>query len=1170
MQLRDGTHLFSATDVVAYLECEHLTALEVQSLEDEALRAQRNELDESADLFARKGDDHELAYLGRLRAEGRTVTDIAADGGTDDDKAARTLAAMRTGAEVIYQATLRDGTLLGHADFLRRVDGGQSTLGPWSYEVADTKLARSPKAKFLVQLSFYSHLLTLAQGLQPKRMHVVLGDQTERAYECADYMHYFQALLSRFLERVESLSAGTAAEIYPLPCAHCGLCRWAEHCEARRVADDHLCRVANITRVQWGKLEAQGVGTMAKLAALPASADIAGMRGDIFARLQSQAELQERAGRTGKREWLVLPLDPDERRGFYRMPKPDPGDIFFDMEGDPLEDGGLEYLFGVWYLKRGAWTFQAFWGHDRAGERVAFAGLMDFVTARRRKFPGAHVYHYGSYEESALKRLAGWHATREVEVDNLLREGVLVDLYKVVREGIRISESSYSIKSVEHFYRPAREGEVQSAGASMVYYERWRETQDPQLLQDIANYNRDDVQSTHQLRDWLLKLRPHEVPWNTSCAANGAQENGKTVPTTKAQQAEQRLVPYRRRLVDALPHDIDNWTASDHAAELTYQLLDFHRRADKPGWWELYARMEMTEDELAEDPECLVGLQLDASHPPVLDGRSTVYTYVVPEQETKRKTGDQCTRTDTGDGIGALTLDEGKARATIRIGPSKDPLPDRLHLGPGGPIGSKAQVEALFRFADHKLAGDGRYPALEQFLLREPPRLKGWAVGQPIIAPGQDILAGSLAVAQAMNLTCLYVQGPPGSGKTYTGARMIACVLAKGFRVGITSNSHKAINHLLAGVMGVLAEQGQNIHAVKKFAAGNLDSIFHTSDGPVVNLGTNDDVFASGAQLVAGTAYLFADAGADQQFDFLFVDEAGQVALANLIAAGTCARNIVLLGDQMQLSQPLQGVHPGRSGDSALDYLLEGASTIAPDGGVFLATTHRMHPKLCSFISDAVYDGRLMPEKGNESRALVLNDGAHPCLATAGIVHVPLEHQGCSQRSEAEAELVLAIMRSALQQRYTDGAGKKRRMSLDNVLVVAPYNVQVNLLKRVLPAGARVGTVDKFQGQEAELVVVSMTTSSEQDLPRHIEFLYSKNRLNVAVSRAKCLAIVIASPALTAIKCHTPEQMALVNTLCWMADVGIGRHHLHPSSEHREPVCRRSPPVRDDRSRRAQ
>ncbi len=1139
MQLRDGITLFSATDLVAYLECEHLTVLDFQALADADMRASKSVPDQSAELIARKGDEHERAYLQRLRAQGRTVVDIAAGGGTIDDKVARTLQAMRQGAEVIYQATLCEGPLIGHADFLRRVDGEPSTFGNWRYEVADTKLARSAKAKFLVQLAFYSALLATVQGAEPKLMQVVLGDQTERAFRCADYMHYYRSLLARFKARVRNLADGATPGTYPLPTSHCDLCHWRDHCAAQRIADDHLCQVANISRIQWAKLQVAGVDTMARLAALPAGTPIPRLRPDTLERLRSQAELQDRARRTGKREVLLLPRDREARRGFHRLPPPDPGDMFFDMEGDPLEDGGLEYLFGVWLRDSGSWSFLPFWAHSRTEERTAFESFVDFVTRWREQHPRSHVYHYASYEETALKRLASWHATREVEVDNLLRQGALVDLYKVVREGIRISEPSYSIKHVEHFYRPARAGDVQNAGASIVFYERWRETQNAQLLQDIADYNRDDVESTQQLRDWLLTLRPTGLPWRTGNGAPAAEVPGGEAPAmTKAQEAELRLVPYRQRLIDALPANRAEWSFEQHAAELTYQLLDFHRRADKPTWWALFDRMDRDEEELIEDRECLAGLQQDPANPPRQDKRSTVYTYLAPEQETKLSSGDDCTRTDTAEVVGKIEFDEESRRVTIRVGPSKQPLPAHVSFGPGGPINSKALVDALFRFADSELTGDDRYLALKRLLRRQPPRLEGRSPGEAIILPGQEILDGSLAAAMAMDGTCLYVQGPPGSGKTYTGSRMIAGLLAAGRRVGIMSNSHKAINHLLKGVMQVAAERWLAVSAVKKANRDRPGTEYDGEPRTVVNLYQNGDVWASDAQLVAGTAWLFSDPAADRALDVLFVDEAGQVALANLIAAGTCARNIVLLGDQMQLSQPVQGVHPGRSGDSALDWLLDGAATIAPDRGIFLATSYRMHPLVCRFISDAVYDGRLDAEDGNERRSLALGPDAHPLLRPAGIVHAAIEHEGCSQSSGPEAALAAEIYASALRQRFTDREGVEHPMTAANILVVAPYNVQVNLLKRSLPADARVGTVDKFQGQEAELVIVSMTTSSEQDLPRHLEFLYSKNRLNVAVSRAKCLAIVIANPALTAIKCHTPEQMALVNTLCWVAEAG--------------------------------
>jgi predicted RecB family nuclease len=1126
MQHIDGTTVYSATDLANFLECEHLAALDARALSDDALKAQRSARDESAELFARKGDAHERAYLDRLRASGIDVIDIAADGGEVDDKVARTLAAMRAGVTVIYQATLRDGALAGHADFLQRVDGEPSDLGAYRYEVADTKLARTPKAKFLVQLAFYSHLLAVAQGAGPRRMHVVLGDFTQRSYACADYARYFRSLLARFLVHVQPPPGAARPATYPLPCAHCDLCSWRERCEAQRVADDHLCQVADIRRTQWIKLQAAGIGTMAALAELPANAAVPKLQPDTLAKLRAQAALHHKARSDGARHLELLPFDDEARRGFHRLPPPDAGDLYFDMEGDPLEDGGLEYLFGVGDRFGGAFMFRAFWAHDRAAERVAFEQFIDFVVARRRERPATHVYHYASYEESALKRLATLHGTREAEVDAMLRGHWLVDLYKVVREALRTSEPNYSIKSIERFYRPARAGDVQSAGASIVVYERWRDTHDAALLRDIEAYNRDDVESTAGLHDWLLELRPAALPW----AGDALAELKPEVASERTLAVQARLDAYRVRMVDALPTDRSAWGASDHMRELAWQLLDFHRRNDKPHWWAHYARMEVSEDELFDDLECLAGLQLDASRPPEREARSMRYWYTVPEQESKLADGDAVVRADTGEGLGKLHYDEAARRASIKIGIARPAPPVRLSLGPGGPPNAEALVDALYRFADSVLDGSARYPALEGLLRREPPRLHGYAPSDPIVPAGADLLQASIAATRAMDRTLLYVQGPPGAGKTYTGARLIVDALARGQRVGVMASSHKAINNLLAGVMAAAREQGVHVDGCRKVSndAQHFEGF--------VNCDDNGEVWGNEHQLVAGTAWLFADARADQQLDLLFVDEAGQVSLANLIAAGTAAKNIVLLGDQMQLSQPVQGTHPGRSGDSALDWLLDGAATIAPDCGIFLATTWRMHPAVCAFISQAVYDGRLQPEPHNVQQTLVLSGDAHPLLKPAGIVHAPIEHQDCSQRSVPEAELVRAIYASALQQRYIDRDGVEHAMTHKNVLVVAPYNAQVNLLKRTLPEGARVGTVDKFQGQEAELVIVSMTTSSEHDLPRFIEFLYSKNRINVAISRAKCLAIVIANPALMAIKCSTPEQMALVNTLCWVAE----------------------------------
>jgi superfamily I DNA and/or RNA helicase len=356
--------------------------------------------------------------------------------------------------------------------------------------------------------------------------------------------------------------------------------------------------------------------------------------------------------------------------------------------------------------------------------------------------------------------------------------------------------------------------------------------------------------------------------------------------------------------------------------------------------------------------------------------------------------------------------------------------------------------------------------------------------------------------------------------------------------VGVASNSHKAIHNLLGDVEQVALETNLAFAGVKKSNRDAPES--HFNGRFIQDVFANEEVDPGHHQLVAGTAWLFSDPGLDQSLDYLFVDEAGQVALANLIAMGTSAKNIVLLGDQMQLGQPIQGVYPGRSGESSLEYLLGETATIPPDQGIFLKSTWRMHPDVCRLISEMVYDARLEPEPHTINQVLLLNADAHPALAPTGVRFVPTNHDACSQQSEEEADLIRELIESLLQQRYQDKDKQVRPMTLENILVVAPYNMQVNMLKRVLPAGARVGTVDKFQGQQAEVVIVSMTTSNEEYLPRFIDFLYSKNRLNVALSRAKSLALLVANPELMSITCSTPEQMAMVNALCWVWEYSEG------------------------------
>ncbi len=1111
MREEGGLRFYSATDLVNYLGCAHATFCDLRQLTQPL---ELPEDDEHAALLQERGFEHEHAYLERLRKDGRSITEIPSDA-TLEARVDATRAAMRSGVDVIYQGALLAAPWHGFSDFLLRVNGVPSSLGDFVYDVADTKLARTAKPKHVVQLCVYAELLSTIQGIEPPRMHVVLGDGTQVSLRTSTVWHYYGVARRRF-ELFVSEPAATSAE----PCGHCEFCRWKKTCEVEWEATGHLSLVANINRSQIDKLRSGGITTLRQLAALNDSVRIPSLQTETLTRLRSQARLQVARCDTGKNQHEVLPLLPG--RGFARLPKPDPGDLFFDMEGDPFYELGLEYLFGFIHENSGQERFTSFWAHNRTDEKKAFESAVDFITARLAAHPGTHIYHYASYEESALKRLAMLHGTRETEVDNLLRRHKLVDLYKVVREAVRISEPRYSIKNVEAFYLDdARSGDVKTAGESIIIYERFRRLGNVELLKQIEDYNKFDCQSLRLCQDWLLTLRPANLPW----PAEITPEKADPAREQKRIEAEQRTAAHIMTLTDGCPPDERPWR------ELLAYLLEFHRRESKPKYWAMFTRQEMSDEELIDDAECIGVLSPDTERPVRPEKKSKIYSFTFPPQDFKMRVGEDVLRAGTLEPAGEIvSLEEDVRRISLKIGPSRLPLTDGASLIPEGPLGDQVLRAAIYRYTEAVIAGDKtRYTALTDIIRRAAPRLGGLAVGTPIIAPGEDLLAGSVAALKRLDQSYMLIQGPPGAGKTYTSSHAIIALLAEGKRVGIASNSHKAINNLLKDVEAVAQERGVRFRGIKK--SSNEEQFF--AGRQIGNTLKNEDATAGGHQIIAGTAWLFARPDLDQALDYLFIDEAGQVSLANVIAMGVSAKNVVMVGDQMQLSQPIQGAHPGGSGASGLEHLLGGLTTVPPDRGIFLAITWRMHPEICRFISDAVYDGRLQSDRSTIQQRINVVVGDDAALAPTGIRFVPVDHAGHAQKSPPEADRLKQAFTALLGKDWINQRGERKVISLNDILVVSPYNMQVNHLRDILPRDARVGTVDKFQGQEAAVVLISMTTSSGDDMPRNIEFLYSRNRLNVAISRARCLSVVFASPRLLEIPCNTLEQMQLVNTLCW-------------------------------------
>jgi predicted RecB family nuclease len=1107
MRLIDGVFGLSATDLMRFKGCRHATALDRRLIEVGDIEPDGD--DAEAELLQRQGDEHELAFLERLKAEGRSVIEIPKDGVPFNESVRLTLEAMAAGPDVIFQGALLDGAWGGYSDFLERVER-PSLLGAWSYEVADTKLKRKPDPKHVLQLCLYSDLLATVQGVEPEAAHLQLGDGsrfTVRLSEVSAYARHARRMLEVFLfERPETR---------PDPVSACGLCRWSEHCAEQWDREDSLSLVAGISRSQRQKLEAAGVTTMAGLAARDER--VPRMAAGTQRRLVSQARLQSTRRLGGPPAFELRDTEPG--KGFGLLPAPDDGDIFYDIEGDPYFPGGLEYLHGLWYREGGEWTFHAFWAHSRDDEGRAVSELLTFLVEHMRRHPSARIYHYANYEIAALRRLTALHRTGEAAMDQLQRERRFVDLFKVVSGAIIASEKGYSIKDLEAFYMEKRAADVATAGASVVFYEQWRVSGEQRLLDEIYDYNRTDCVSTQLLRDWLLReVRPAGMPWPVL----GDVPDGGTLSNVAAEDEEiavlrAKLQPVRERL-------------GDRVADLLLDLSQFHKREDKPAYWAIFDRLAQESEELLDDLECIQGLEAVAP-PQKVTAKSFERTYRFPAQETKLRAGKSpCIKPAAmPEDINLRSIDHEAGTLVLRRSTAKGPLPERLDLLPPKPLRNNILRDAVAAVTEEIIGNPGRLSAVEHLLTRSPPVfVDGMRAAGVIPVDGNLTIDTSRAIA-AMARTTLAIQGPPGTGKTYVSALSIVDLVRSGKRVAVSSNSHKAISNLLKAVADRAGAEGLNCRVVQK-ASDDGDDDAHFG---ITFVSDNDAPEINAAHVVGATAWHFARYDAPA-FDYLIVDEAGQVSIANILAMARSAHNIVLVGDPMQLPQPLQGSHPGDSGLSCLEYLIDGHRVIPSDRGVFIPVSRRMHPRVCGFISTAVYEGRLGSDEASQRQTLVSRQGKD--LAGAGMCAVV--HFERSQVSPEEIQAVAARITELEGAIYRDREGHERVLGLTDILVVAPYNAQVNALRAALPHAVSVGTVDRFQGQEAPVCLVSMTTSSGEELPRDIAFLFSINRINVAISRAQVGAMVFASPLLLETPCRTIEEMSLVNTLCLLHTYG--------------------------------
>lgn len=1129
------------------------------------------------------GDQHEQRELLRLSAEHRgRVVQFGRPAYTREGLTAaheQTLAALRSEAEVVVQGTFFDGGFVGHADFLERTEAG--------WLVCDTKLARTESVPALLQIAAYAAQLRAAGIPTAPVARLLLGSGLASDHALDDLLPVYRARRARLdavlAEHRAEEGAAAWGDARWLACGRCEVCQG----EAEAARDVIL--VAGVRMPTRRRLHDAGVRTVEELAAR--EDPVPGVRATTLERLRRQAVLQAAQDADPAGTVLAEVVDP---AALAKLPPPSPGDVFFDFEGDPLwaergsGDWGLEYLFGMVEVDSGTPAFRTFWAHDRAQEKQALVDFVAHLTQRRQQWPDLHVYHYAAYEKSALLRLAVRHAVCEEEIDQFLREGVFVDLYTVVKAGVRVSQRSYSIKKLEPLYMPERDIDLQSGGDSIVVYHEFcaaREVGDDvtaaERLQQIHDYNRDDCLSTLRLRDWLLAQLPGSASSGAADGAGSAAGAGGRDPMRAPVDAPEQVVrpaqsaerearvaleaSLRALLGEVKPHER---TPEQQALALAASAVQFHAREDKPFWWRHFDRLRAPVADWLGDPGVFVVITA------TVEGEWHAATSRQRPRRRLRLVGEPLggALLGTGGGVSAVygvpsppgmeagpQFHHAKSPATVTVVEASEAIDSGGHvlqellveelmpkdgeqhdstpvaLVPSGVIPAGSIDGAISEVASGLASAWPSMPPSPavDLLLRRPPRLRSGS-SLPAVADG-DFVAPVTRALLDLDGSYLAIQGPPGTGKTHVASHVIAdLVLTHGWRVGVCAQSHAAIENVLDAVVraGVPADRvGKMTKETETPSWTHLESADRLAE------------FAAGqpgGYVIGGTAWDLTNTRrvAREQLDLVVIDEAGQYSLAKTLAVSVAGSRLLLLGDPQQLPQVTQGSHPDPVDLSALGWLIGGAPVLPPELGYFLSTTWRMHPGLAAAVSRLSYAGQLS-SRVDVTRARALA-GVDP-----GIHVRTVEHHDNQTSSVEEAQAVVDLVHELLGRQWDapDEEGPARPLTPRDIIIITPYNAQVAMLTSVLgEAGlgdVAVGTVDKFQGREAPVAILSMAASAPGDVSRGIEFLLDRNRLNVAISRAKHAAYVVRSPRLTDLAPRTPAELTALGAFIGLCEQAV-------------------------------
>lgn len=1113
--------ILSAQDVVAQYECDHKVELRLAT--QLKLIEKPNSDNPELELLVELGNKHEQKLLEKLK-ETNSVTELPGAVFKLDEinqAWAETQQAMESGVDFIYQATLFTGDVVGYVDFMKLAkdrDGNAITEnGRFVYEPVDAKSARSAKPKAVLQVGFYAETMVRLGLPRPKQVHLWLAGDKTFSGDAEKPMSLARELREQLQQRLQS-EISLPNPVWGAPVAACISCDWKAHCELGRRTDRDLSLVQGMRASARKHLIDSGVSTIDSLAVADESLRPPRLRQPSFEKLRDQALLQVQAETKGEILWKIA--DPN---ALSVMPPRSAGDIWFDMEGDPYAfDGrGLEYMFGWTYLdESGSRDFDKLWGHDQPGEKKAFEDFIDHVLRTWSDHPGMHVYHYADYERKTLLRLSQQYATRELELDQILRHGLLVDLYSLIKQAFRFSTESLSIKYIEEVYGVShKQGDVSSAMGSVIQYENYvalLKTGDPaslkeaaQILQSIEDYNKLDCDSTLELDSWIrAKALAHGIDTNLSSVSSETEID----PIVELNP----LVTALRAGIDIEP---SNRTASEQAKALLASSVEFFAREKRPAWWALFDLMKSDAEEINRASGALV----------VGDGVATTWDKTPRARKLRRTVTLSGQSQDPADifnpsgdvflvyenppnGMSSLSdSNRGYQKAKIlsisggeieveemesQQGTVWEQIPMAVIPGPPIPAGP---IEQRLELLAQQVIDAGSIPTncWGDILQASPPRIEG---GLRFTDNTIDDVTESLMHAENSYVA---VQGPPGTGKTYLGSRVVASLAKAGWKIAVVAQSHTVVENFL-----------EKVHEVDPSVALGKAPKSGTKGNPVWEVDKAADWASSqeGGFVIGGTSWTMVSAGVVALgLDLMVIDEAGQLSLPMTIATASVAKNVLMLGDPQQLPQVSQAQHPEGAEIAALEHIAGGHPTLPKDRGYFLETTFRMHPALTEKVSVLQYEGKLVSHPSTSERML---EGVLP-----GVIPVTVSHQENTTSSPEEAKQIAELVASLMGKSWQASvSAAPKELDEGDFLIVAAFNDQVRTIKKELSKAGfgsiQVGTVDKFQGREAAVAIISMATSSDEELPRGIDFLLNPNRLNVAISRGQWCAYIVHSPRL--------------------------------------------------------